>query len=223
MRRSTSPAIRQGFTLFDALREIVKHPTPWMLGGTFVAALLARFIVGDWQITDAVTVAVMVAVFPFFEWLVHVFILHWRPLHLGRLRIDPVVARVHRKHHRDPRNVRLVFIPDKIMVWLLLGAVAIGLLAFPRLGLGLTYLAFVTLLGLNYEWVHFLIHTDYKPKTRLYRAIWRHHRLHHFKNERYWFTVTSSGTADQVLRTAPDPATVPTSKTAKNLHAASMI
>jgi hypothetical protein len=54
----------------------------------------------------------------------------------------------------------------------------------------------------------------------VYRAIWRNHRQHHFKNEHYWFTVTSSGTADRVLGTYPDSATVATSPTAKNLHAA---
>ena len=87
------------------------------------------------------------------------------------------------------------------------------------MGLGLTYLVFLMLLGIGYEWTHYLIHSDYKPKTRFYRAIWRNHRQHHFKNEHYWFTVTSSGTADRVLGTYPDPATVETSPTAKNLHA----
>ena len=74
-------------------------------------------------------------------------------------------------------------------------------------------------MGIGYEWSHYLIHSDYKPKTRFYRAIWRNHRQHHYKNEHYWFTVTSSGTADRVLGTYPDPATIATSPTAKNLHA----
>jgi sterol desaturase/sphingolipid hydroxylase (fatty acid hydroxylase superfamily) len=73
-------------------------------------------------------------------------------------------------------------------------------------------------LGLVYEWTHYLIHTDYKPKSRLYKATWRNHRFHHYKNEHYWFTVTTSGTADKILRTAPDPDAVEKSPTAKNLH-----
>ena len=48
--------------------------------------------------------------------------------------------------------------------------------------------------------------------------MWRNHRLHHYKNEHYWFTVTSAGTADRLLGTYPDPAEVRTSKTVKNLH-----
>jgi ABC-type phosphate transport system auxiliary subunit len=54
--------------------------------------------------------------------------------------------------------VPLIFIPWKALLWVLATAVAIALLAFPRLGLGLTYLAFIAVLGLGYEWSHYLIH-----------------------------------------------------------------
>lgn len=215
---SNRPA-RQRFALADAWREFWKHPSPWMIGATLVVALTARIAVGDWQLTDAVVPVVMVAAFPFFEWIIHVFVLHWRPKQLGGLTIDPLLARKHREHHVNPRSVSLVFIPWKALLWVLPLAATVALLVFPRLGLGLTYLAFIAVLGLGYEWSHYLIHSDYKPKTRFYRAIWRDHRLHHFKNEHYWFSVTSSGTADRVLRTYPDPATVAASPTAKNLHA----
>jgi hypothetical protein len=216
---STERPTRKGFTLSDAGREFWKHPSPWMIGAMFVVALTARIIVGGGQITDVLVPLVLIAPFPFFEWMIHVFILHWRPKHLGRLTIDPLLAREHRAHHMDPRNIPLVFIPAKALLWVLPLTVAIALLAFPRLGMGLTYLVFTFAFGLGYEWSHYLIHSDYRPKTPVYRAIWRNHRQHHYKNEHYWFTVTSSGTADRVLGTYPDQATVATSPTAKNLHA----
>jgi hypothetical protein len=220
MTTATERPARKGFTLADAGRQFWKHPSPWMIGGVFVVALTARIIVGDWQLTDALVPLVMLALFPFFEWLIHVFILHWRPKRLGRLKIDPLLAREHRAHHVDPRSIPLIFIPWKSLVsWVLPLTVAVALLAFPRLGMGLTYLVFIAALGVAYEWTHYLIHSDYKPKTLVYRSIWRNHRNHHYKNEHYWFTVTSSGTADRVLGTHPDPATVATSPTAKNLHA----
>ena len=220
MTTTTPRTARKGFTLADARREFAKHPSPWTLGTVFVAALTARIIVADWQLTDAIVPLVMIALFPFFEWIVHVFVLHWRPKRLGRLTVDSLLSREHRAHHVDPRNIPLIFIPWKSLVtWVLPVAIAVGLLAFPRLGMGLTYLVFIAAIGLGYEWTHYLIHSDYKPKTRLYRAIWRNHRNHHYKNEHYWFTVTSSGTADRVLRTYPDPSTVENSPTAKNLHA----
>jgi hypothetical protein len=193
-----------------------------MIAATLVAAVVARVVVGGWQITDAVLPVVMVAAFPFWEWVIHVFILHWRPRRISGLMVDSLLARKHREHHGDPRDVPLIFIPWQSLLWVVLAGIAVALLGFPRLGLGLTFLAFLAMLGLGYEWCHYLIHSDYKPKTRVYRAVWHHHRLHHFKNEHYWFTVTSSGTADRVLGTSPHPASVATSPTAKKLHSGAM-
>jgi hypothetical protein len=216
----TKPTARKKLTLAGAAREFVKHPSPWLIGAVLVAAVIARVIVGDWQLTDAVVPLVMLALFPLFEWMIHVFILHWRPKRVGRLTIDPLLSREHRAHHVDPRSIPLIFIPWKSLVtWVLPLTIAVAVLAFPRLGMGLTYLVCIGVAGLGYEWTHYLIHTDYKPKTSVYRAIWRNHRNHHYKNEHFWFTVTSSGTADRVLRTYPDPAAVESSPTVKNLHA----
>lgn len=209
---------RRAFSLSDARREFWKHPSPWIIAATLLAALAARVAVGDWQITDAIVPVVMIAGFPFLEWVIHVFILHWRPRRVGGVTVDPLLARKHREHHVDPRDVPLIFIPWQSLLWVVATEIAITLLAFPRPGMGLTFLAFLAVLGIGYEWSHYLIHSDYKPKTSVYRAIWRHHRLHHFKNEHFWFTVTSAGTADRVLRTSPAPATVATSATVKNLH-----
>ncbi|MGK2868211.1 MAG: sterol desaturase family protein [Mycobacterium sp.] len=210
---------RKSVTLADAGREFVRHPTPWMLVTTLAAAATARIVVGDWQLTDIAVLLAMLAVFPFAEWVIHVLILHWRPRRIAGLTLDPLLSRKHRDHHVEPRDVPLVFIPWQSLLWVLPLAVTIALTAFTSLGRGLTFLTVLALLGICYEWCHYLIHTDYKPKTAVYRSVWRNHRQHHFKNEHYWFTVTSSGTADRALGTYPDPTTVETSPTARNLHA----
>ncbi|OCB56796.1 fatty acid hydroxylase [Mycobacterium vulneris] len=211
---------RNAFTLADAVREFIRHPSPWMIGTALALSITARCAVGDWQLTDLLVPAVMLVTFPFFEWVIHVFVLHWRPRRFGPITLDSLLARDHRRHHVDPRDIPLIFIPWRALLWILPVAVAVALIAFPRSGLGLTFLSLLTVLGLAYEWCHYLIHSDYKPKTRMYRAVWRNHRQHHYKNEHYWFTVTTAGTADRVLGTYPDLATVSTSPTSKNLHAA---
>lgn len=210
---------KRSVSLGAAWRGFWRHPSPWMITALLLGAVTARVVLGGWNLSDALVPVIMLAVFPFFEWLVHVFVLHWKPRRVGRVKIDSLLARRHREHHSDPRDVPLVFIPWRALIWLLAGTIAIGLLAFPRYGLGLTFITCVALLGLGYEWTHYLIHSDYRPKHALYKAVWRNHRLHHYRNEHYWFTVTSSGTADRVLRTYPDPSTVTPSPTAKNLHA----
>lgn len=217
---TASNATRRKMTLRAAGAEFWRHPSPWLLAVALTAAVIARALVGGWGVGDALLPFVMLALFPFLEWVIHVTILHWRPRRVAGMTIDSQLARKHREHHVEPRAVDLVFIPFQSLVVVLVAVAALALWAFPRIGMGLTFLVVILALGLAYEWTHYLIHSDYKPKTGLYKSIWRDHRLHHYKNERYWFGVTTSGTSDRVLGTYPDPATVETSATAKNLHAA---
>lgn len=216
--RADSPAFGRNVTLGAAFREFVRHPSPWIIGVLFAGAVTARITLGNWTWADALVPLVMLALFPILEWIIHVCVLHWRPKRVAGLTIDPLLARKHRAHHGDPRNIPLDFIPAPVFVWLVPLLLAITAFVFPRIELGLTFLIVITALGLGYEWTHFLIHTDYKPKSVLYKATWRHHRNHHYRNEHYWFTVTTSGTADRVFGTEPDPDTVEKSPTAKRLH-----
>ena len=91
-------------------------------------------------------------------------------------------------------------------------------MVFPDRAAGLSFLVAATALMLGYEWVHYLVHSDYRPRSRAFRSVWRNHRLHHYKNEHYWFTVTSAGTVDRLFGTYPDAADVETSPTVKALH-----
>ncbi|MFI2229814.1 sterol desaturase family protein [Nocardia testacea] len=205
-------------SLADVFTAFRHAPSPWVIAALLVTAATTRILIGDWQLADALIPVLVVAAFPFVEWIIHVCVLHWRPRTLGRWRIDSLLARKHREHHADPRIRELIFIPWQTFLWLLPALVAIALLAFGRPGPGLTFLTTVGVLGLVYEWTHLLVHTDYQPRGALLRAVRRNHRLHHFKNEHYWFAVTTAGTADRVLGTYPDPASIPNSPTAKALH-----
>ena len=210
---------RRGVTLTETGREFWRHPSPWLIAAVLVGSTAARVAVGDWRWSDLLAPLVFVALFPVLEWLVHVFVLHWRPRRVGaRHPRHPAGAQAPRAPRRPaghpaglhpvaddggPRRGR----PG-----------AARCCVFPRPGQALAFSMTVGLAGLVYEWTHYLIHSDYKPRSRAYRAVYRHHRLHHFKNENYWLTVTTAHTADRIFGTAPDPPTVPTSPTAKNLH-----
>lgn len=210
---------RRRTSLRETFVEFLRHPSPWILAGAFVGFLAWRVALGEWRLSDLWAPVAFVVAFPVFEWLVHVFVLHWRPRRVAGLMLDYELARDHRRHHADPRDVPLVFIPWRSLVLVVASFLGLALLVFPRLSQAVTFLVTVSVVGLVYEWTHYLIHSDYKPRTRLYKAVWRNHRLHHYKNENYWFTVTTSGTADRLFGTHPSQASVPTSPTAKNLHA----
>jgi len=208
---------RTSQTLGQAARAFVRHPSPWLIGSALLGGAVARGLVHRFSWTELLVPVALVVLFPVIEWMVHVCVLHWRPRHLGPVAVDSLLARKHRAHHADPRDLPLVFIPWQVELWLLPAYVVVALVVFPDRAAGLSFLVAATALMLGYEWVHYLVHSDYRPRSRAFRSVWRNHRLHHYKNEHYWFTVTSAGTADRLFGTCPDAADVETSPTVRAL------
>ncbi len=217
--KEVTGARRGSQSLRQAWGQFWRHPSPWLLGAFLLGAVAYRASVRTFHWSELIVPAALVVLFPVIEWVIHVVILHWRPRRLGGVPVDSLLSRKHRAHHADPRVLPLVFIPWQVELWLLPSYVVLAALAFPGQASGATFLVAVGTLMINYEWVHFLVHSDYKPRTRAFRAVWRNHRLHHYKNEHYWFTVTSSGTADRIFGTCPGSAEVQTSPTVRQLHA----
>jgi hypothetical protein len=213
---ASAPPRRRTITLGDAARTFLTRPQPWLLLTATACAVVWRVALGGFGWSDLLVVVAYLAAFPFVEWVTHTTLLHWRPRQVGGRTIDPLVARKHREHHADPQDLDLILIPLPALLTAAAGVAALAWLV-PSDRLGLTFASVATLVGLTYEWVHYLVHTDHRPRSAAYRAVWRHHRLHHYKNEHYWFTVTTASTADRVLRTQPDPSQVPTSPTARDL------
>ncbi len=214
-------------SLRDCFRAFWHQPSPPYLFGAVVLLLGLRLAQGDWSWRDAVMLAGLVAVTPFVEWAIHVYVLHSPALRLGGRRIEIPSAREHRAHHEAPAVLAgvllpvygvLVFLPMIALVnWVLSFPIAF-VLGGPRLAYATTgVLVSFTILA-AYEWTHFLIHTPYRARRRYFKAIWRNHRLHHFKNERYWFGVTST-VGDRVIGTLPDQRSVERSPTARSLRA----
>jgi hypothetical protein len=215
-------------TLGAAWHEFRSKRAPWVIAAAIVGALAGRVAVGAPSWRDAAAVAFMLVVYPFGEWAIHVHLLHQRPFRLRGRKVDLVSARAHRRHHEQPHRLDLInFSSLEVLAILLLAvpaAVAIGaglaaaiLGAAPLGPLVSMLLTGYVLVGV-YEWTHFLIHTAHRPRSRYYRSIWRNHRLHHFKNERYWHGITNT-VSDRVLRTFPDQREVRRSRTVRSLHA----
>lgn len=214
-------------TLRDCLRSFLRRPSPPLLLSAVALMLALRLAQGEWTWRDAVMALGLVAVTPFIEWTIHVYLLHCPPLKVLGLRIELPSAREHRLHHADPSLLEelllpiygvLIFLPAIAFVnWALSFPIHL-LLGGPRLAYATTGALTAYVILCSYEWVHYLIHTPYRPRSVWYRAIWRNHRLHHYKNERYWFGVTST-IGDRVIGTAPDQREVPRSETARALHA----
>lgn len=202
--------------LRPTLRVFFQHASPRVLAALVIATVGVRCLLGSWSLWDLAIAAGLVLVWPLQEWLIHVFILHFQPLTLFGRKLDFKVPRLHREHHRDPWRLDLIFVPIHVFAFvpLLVGGVALfGISQAPLVATGV---AVYFVLSLHYEWVHFMIHTRYRPRIAYYQRLARNHLLHHFRNEHYWYGVTMLQ-ADGWLRTAPDPNAVPKSPTCLTL------
>jgi hypothetical protein len=213
-------------TLAEARRQFARKRSPWMIGGAIVVVVALRIAIGDLTWRDAVAVAAMLVVYPFGEWAIHVYLLHMKPFRIAGRRIESPAARDHREHHEQPNDLSVILLAPKELAQLLLlavpatlalGALLVGLIAgsVPFGALVSAALAAYCAIFV-YEWTHFLIHTAHVPRSRYYRAVWRNHRLHHFKNEHFWHGITNN-VSDRVLGTNPDQREVPRSDTARTL------
>mgnify|MGYP003117640276 CR=1 FL=1 len=208
----------------EIARLFVRRGSAQVLLTATVALVVARLAILGFGLGDAAVIAVTVAIAGTVEWIIHLHLLHAPEDSWTSRTLD--TGSGHRRHHLDPTDID----------WLLLRGVdaAVFVVAFgvvtaawsfplmwisgwPMLGPFLTAWACVAIGLLHYEWVHLMVHTVYRPRTRYYRRIARNHRRHHYRNEHYWLGVTTNS-GDRLFGTYPKQATdVPVSGTAKHL------
>ena len=149
------------------------------------------------------------------EYIVHRFLFHIKtPENPFMLK---TIKRLHYDHHVDPDNLKLLFLP----LWFSIpGFLIYSCIVFLITGSMIQAVGFATGLVayfLFYEWKHYIAHRPIQPRTKRGKNIKRHHLLHHFKNENYWFGVTHTS-IDKTLGTFKENKDVEKSLTARNLE-----
>lgn len=203
-------------SLGPALRVFLRFFSPRALLTLTVVACAWRLSLGSYTAWDAAIVVGWWAFWPIQEWLIHVFILHFRPRRILGVRVDLQNAAKHRAHHRDPTNIGKVFIPWFSVVSALPALVVGAMLLLPTLPLAATALASYLLFALHYEWCHYLAHIPYTPDIAYYQRICKAHTLHHYRSEKHWWGVSRTF-GDVLFRTEGDPRTTPASDTVRTL------
>lgn len=204
-------------TLPDVARAFFGFGSPRLLATQAIVALALRPLAGDRPgVRDLVVVAAVVAYWPLQEWLLHRWVLHARPLRIGRRVLESAAARKHRQHHEEPLDLQATLLPTATIAVLVPIHVAAWIFLAPSLGVAATGIASLGCAALLYEWIHFLTHTAYRPRTRWFARVKRQHMAHHHRDPARWFAFTlpqldewlGTGTradcaAPQDLRAAP--------------------
>lgn len=156
-----------------------------------------------------------IAMLPLYEYLAHRFLLHAPPS-----RHKPVywAQRLsHYDHHEQATRIDRFFFPLWVSVPLMLLQAAI----YHLLGAGTpAVLGLVTgnmLCFVYYEWVHYVAHVPYTPRTAWGQRMKKYHLWHHHKNENYWFGVTTPW-MDHLFGSYKPVEQVPASPTARRLY-----
>ena len=136
-----------------------------------------------------VAVAIGALVFFVSEYTTHRFMLHALPS--PNAFVLGLQRRLHYDHHVEPARLDLLFLP----LWFAIPVATLTLAIYFAVTRNWTTSA-ALLLGsiaglLWYEWVHYVAHIPFVPKTPFGRWIKKYHLWHHFKNERMWFGVTN--------------------------------
>jgi 4-hydroxysphinganine ceramide fatty acyl 2-hydroxylase len=98
--------------------------------------------------------------------------------------------RLHYDHHAEPDRLDLLFLP----VWFLIPNLAVTALIFALLfGWSVVASAMfgVALAIFHYEWVHYVAHISYQPRTAFGCWIKQYHLRHHYISEKFWFGVSN--------------------------------
>jgi hypothetical protein len=166
------------------------------------AVLVAAFAVAA-RVPAPLAVVAGALVFFVSEYTTHRFLLHAPPQRHPFVR--SLQHRLHYDHHVDPADLGLLFLPlwFALPVTALTAALYVAIVRVPAVA-GALLLGSVLAL-LYYEWVHFVAHVPFVPRTPFGRWVKKYHLRHHFKNERRWFGVTNPS-MDWVGRTYRDVA-----------------
>lgn len=155
--------------------------------------------------------------FPLHEYALHRWVLHAPPVGSGW--VYRLQRRTHYDHHLEPDRIELLFTPcfafgplvavNALLYWVLSRSVPVTLALMAGSLTGYLY----------YEWVHYVAHLPGTPRTPWGRWMKKYHRWHHYKNERYWYGVTTP-LVDMLLGTYRRVEAVPKSAHTRELYEA---
>jgi 4-hydroxysphinganine ceramide fatty acyl 2-hydroxylase len=196
------------------LREFWRHGSNAVLG-VIVLVVLGLDVAGVWR--PFLWLVVLGAVLFFAsEYGFHRYAFHAPPMHRVPFLLK-LQRRLHYDHHVEPSRLDLLFLP----LWFVLpnfavsGAVA--WLIWPHVGAVAALIAGMSAAILYYEWVHYVAHIPYRPRTPWGRWVKKYHLWHHFKNERLWFGVTNPS-FDFLMRSYQPVTEAEQSETVRKLH-----
>ena len=176
-------------TLQGCIAKFLSHTTPRFIIAAIACLIGIRLMMPPITspAVDSLVVTGTIAFWAVQEWVLHKYVLHASLVEGGWIGYN-----IHKSHHSTPFYHVSLDGPEVAMVWgAAICAISYGI--FPGDALNIYRLDFVLtyfVMGLVYEWTHYLTHTRYVPKTAFVRRLKAHHMTHHLDDNRCKFAFT---------------------------------
>jgi hypothetical protein len=166
-----------------------------LLPAAAILVLGAYRLQQPFSLVDPVVSAGVAAFWLLQEWVVHAKLLHSDFQWFGK--------DIHEHHHTRP-YFHVSVDPPGLIGGVMALAAAVFYVSFQGSPLAFTAIVTYFTMGLIYEWLHYVVHTQWvpPPSATWLRAIRRHHMLHHCRNEEFWLSFTLPA-VDQLFGTLP--------------------
>jgi 4-hydroxysphinganine ceramide fatty acyl 2-hydroxylase len=161
---------------------------------------------------------IIIVLSPFIEYVNHQHFLHLpMPKNKEKYKFFATfLEHVHYIHHKDPKDPNFIF----AQAWLTLPALVFDVSAIYLVSQSIeitsVMITSIIFYYLFYEWTHFVAHSSYTPKNKYFAYMKKYHLLHHYKNENYWYGITSP-LGDYIFGKYRNPDSVEKSPTVKTL------
>ncbi|ANC77141.1 fatty acid hydroxylase [Fictibacillus phosphorivorans] len=183
--------------------------------------MLIFIAMNSYLFTTKITINVLlffplgILIYMFSEYLTHRYFFHIKaPKNTFLFKL---IKRLHYDHHKKPNDLKLLFLPIWYSVPSLFLLSTLLFFSTRSIPYTLSFASGLMFMFFIYEWKHYVAHRPLKPKTRFGRWIKKTHTLHHYKNENYWYGV-STPFIDVLFGTLKDEKEVELSATAKDLE-----
>lgn len=180
-----------------------------------VSAAVAASLAPGWR-EPLVGAVLALLSYPFFEYVLHRFVLHGRFLY-RQAWTAKVWKRIHYDHHQNPHDLSVLFgaLYTTLPPIFLLSLPIAWAVAGPSAGFAAFAAALLACAG--FEFCHCVQHLPFTPRNGWLREIKKHHLAHHFHSEQGNFGIVTAFW-DRVFRTGyVHPREKPRSPTTHNL------
>ena len=201
--------------MLQAIHIYMSHRPNWLYLTLFALGLLYSALSQAWIIYWYLPF-ILLPMIPFIEYFTHKYILHMpRPSDADKHpRWNLLADRIHYMHHQQPKKTEHIFAEWWMTLPLLGVYLLLTYVITASVAITLYFNTLVIAYFLIYEWTHFIAHFDgYTPRTAYGRFMKKFHLWHHYKNEDYWYGITSP-IADWVFRKWPQPQSIEASELA---------